>query len=150
VSTLNHGQWNPAELLHQAVELSADERRALAAELLNSVEGPEDQHWSEAWAQELDRRSAAGNRREEALAPWATVESRIRADLPHQHNVEENDAKARDRSDSVRLEHSNAREVSREGKAILRIGASRSQDCRNVGGPDALRKIVGTPAKSIR
>jgi DNA-binding PucR family transcriptional regulator len=50
--------------------------------------------WSEAWAQELDRRSAAIDRHEEALEPWETVESRIRADLRHQLKVDENDPKA--------------------------------------------------------
>ena len=54
---------------------------APATELLNSVEGPEDQDWNEAWAQELDRRSAAAERSEEPLELWESVEARIRADL---------------------------------------------------------------------
>jgi putative addiction module component (TIGR02574 family) len=49
---------------------------------LNSVDGPKDEAWNEAWAQELDRRSAAVERGEEPLESWESVESRIRADLP--------------------------------------------------------------------
>jgi putative addiction module component (TIGR02574 family) len=75
------GQSNAADLLQRALELPADDRLALATELLNSVEGPEDDDWNDAWAQELDRRSAAVDRGEEALESWDSVESRIRADL---------------------------------------------------------------------
>ena len=75
------GQSNAADLLQRALELPADDRLALATELLNSVEGPEDDDWNEAWAQELDRRSADVERGEEPLEPWDSVESRIRADL---------------------------------------------------------------------
>jgi hypothetical protein len=35
------GQSNAAELLQRALELPAEDRLALATELLNSVEGPE-------------------------------------------------------------------------------------------------------------
>jgi hypothetical protein len=49
---------------------------------LNSVDGPKDEAWNEAWAQELDRRSAAVERGEEPLELWEAVEARIRADMP--------------------------------------------------------------------
>ena len=75
------GQSIAAELLQLALELPADDRLSLAAELLNSVEGPEDEDCSEAWAEELDGRSAAVDRGEEPLECWESVESRIRADL---------------------------------------------------------------------
>jgi putative addiction module component (TIGR02574 family) len=77
------GQSNAADLLQRALELPADDRLALATERLNSVEGREDENWNEAWARELDRRSAAVKRGDEALASWDSVESRIRADLSH-------------------------------------------------------------------
>jgi putative addiction module component (TIGR02574 family) len=76
------GQSNAADLLQRALELPADDRLALATELLNSVEGPEDEDWNQAWAHELDRRSAAAERGEEPLESWDSVEARIRADLP--------------------------------------------------------------------
>jgi putative addiction module component (TIGR02574 family) len=76
------GRSNAAELLQRALELPADDRLAMATELLNSVEGPEDEDWSEAWAQELDRRSAAVDKGEEPLESWESVEARIRAELP--------------------------------------------------------------------
>ena len=46
----------PAELLQHTLQLPADDRLALATELLESVEGPEDPEWAQAWAAELDRR----------------------------------------------------------------------------------------------
>ena len=70
-----------SELLEQALSLPTEERLALATELLNSVEGREDQEWGEAWVKELDRRAAAVERGEEALEDWASVEARILADL---------------------------------------------------------------------
>jgi putative addiction module component (TIGR02574 family) len=78
------GQSNAADLLQRALDLPADDRLALATELLNSVEGPEDDDWNQAWAQELDRRSAAVERGEEPLESWDSVAARIRADLPRQ------------------------------------------------------------------
>jgi len=56
-----------ADLLRLALELPAGDRLALATELLNSVEGAEDQDWSDAWVRELDRRTAAVERGEEPL-----------------------------------------------------------------------------------
>ena len=49
-------QATPAELLEHALQLPDDDRLALATELLDSVEGPQDPEWAEAWAAELDRR----------------------------------------------------------------------------------------------
>ena len=74
-------QSNAAELLQRALGLPAEDRLALATELLNNVEEPEDDEWSDAWARELDRRSAAVERGEETLEDWPSVEARIRAEL---------------------------------------------------------------------
>jgi len=46
-----------AELLAKAMRLPPGERLAIATELLESVEGPEDASWTAAWAAELDRRA---------------------------------------------------------------------------------------------
>jgi putative addiction module component (TIGR02574 family) len=69
------------ELLRRALELPPDERLALATELLNSVEEPEDERWAAAWLAELDRRSAAIDRGEDKLEDWETVKTRLRAEL---------------------------------------------------------------------
>ena len=51
-------------LLEKALELPAAKRLNLATELLESVEGPEDPDWAEAWRAELDRRAAEFDRGE--------------------------------------------------------------------------------------
>jgi putative addiction module component (TIGR02574 family) len=45
-----------SERVQRALQLPAGDRLALAAEILESVEGPEDPTWTSAWAAELDRR----------------------------------------------------------------------------------------------
>ena len=45
-----------SDLLQGALRLPAGDRLALATEILESVEGPEDASWTAAWATELDRR----------------------------------------------------------------------------------------------
>lgn len=74
-------QPNTNDLLEKALKLPADERLALATELLKSVEGPEDTEWSEAWLAEVDRRAAAVERGEEPLESWESVEARIAGEL---------------------------------------------------------------------
>ena len=71
-----------ADLLRLALKLPAGDRLALATELLKSVEGAEEQAWSDSWVRELDRRTAAVERGEEPLESWETVEANIRARLP--------------------------------------------------------------------
>ena len=65
----------------QALELDPAERLQLAAELIDSVEGPEDPEWTQAWAEELQRRSAAADARdargEARGAPWPEVRERL-------------------------------------------------------------------------
>jgi putative addiction module component (TIGR02574 family) len=68
-------QATPAELLQQALELPTDDRLALAAELLESVEGPEDPEWAEAWAAELDRRVKELDAGRVTGIPWEQVKS---------------------------------------------------------------------------
>lgn len=57
-----------------AMGLSPDERVALAEQLIDSVEGPADPGWEEAWLVELERRRAQGL---EAVAPWTEARRRV-------------------------------------------------------------------------
>jgi putative addiction module component (TIGR02574 family) len=74
-------QPNTEELLKSALALPEDERRTLAAELLNTVDEPEGDEWAAAWGKELERRSARIASGESKLESWETVRDRIRADL---------------------------------------------------------------------
>ncbi|MCB9673419.1 MAG: addiction module protein [Alphaproteobacteria bacterium] len=49
-------------ITNDALALPEDERLALAAEFLDSVEGPDHQEWSEVWSTELDRRVPEADR----------------------------------------------------------------------------------------
>jgi putative addiction module component (TIGR02574 family) len=70
-------QANPAELLQHALQLSADDRLALATELLESVEGPEDPEWAAAWAAELDRRVRELDEGKVETISWSVVKARL-------------------------------------------------------------------------
>jgi len=70
-------QATPAELLQCALQLPADDRLALATELLESVEGPEDPEWTAAWAAELDRRVRELDAGTAKAIPWSQVRSEI-------------------------------------------------------------------------
>jgi putative addiction module component (TIGR02574 family) len=72
---------NAVEVLQEALELPVEDRLALATELLNSVEGPEDEDWAQAWSDELKRRLQEVERGEAKLVPWSEVRARITADL---------------------------------------------------------------------
>lgn len=60
-----------------ALALPEQDRLALAAELIDSVEGPEDPEWSAAWSAELDRRVAEADRTGDRGRPW----DQVRTDL---------------------------------------------------------------------
>jgi len=68
------------DLLAEALELNADERLRLATELLNSVEG-EEEEWSKAWSEELDRRAAELDNGEVELLDAKEVVAEVRANL---------------------------------------------------------------------
>ena len=70
-------QATHAELLERALELPAGDRLALATELLESVEGPEDPEWTAAWGAELDRRVRELDSGTEKTIPWQQVKSQI-------------------------------------------------------------------------
>jgi putative addiction module component (TIGR02574 family) len=64
---------------------SAHDRLRLAAELIDSVEGPEDPDWTAAWSAEVERRSADADARaargEPRGTPWEDVRARVLARL---------------------------------------------------------------------
>ena len=73
-------QHPPAGLLADALRLPAEDRLALASELIDSVEGAADAEWDAAWLAELDRRArSVGDPKK--LDDWATVRERILTEL---------------------------------------------------------------------
>ena len=68
-------------LLDDALSLPAEERRALATALMDSVDHPVAPGWEDAWADELERRAAAADTREVRGEPWESVRDQIRASL---------------------------------------------------------------------
>jgi putative addiction module component (TIGR02574 family) len=65
------------EIRKRALELPADERLALASELIDSVEGREDPEWGAAWAAELDRRVRELEQGTAKTIPWEQVRAEI-------------------------------------------------------------------------
>ena len=61
-----------------AMKLDAADRLRLAAELIDSVEGPADPDWEEAWLAELEARRARGL---DDVVPWEEARRRILARL---------------------------------------------------------------------
>lgn len=72
-------QATTAELLQHALQLPEDDRLALATELLESVEGPENPEWAAAWAAELDRREREIDEGRVKPVPWAEVKAKLEA-----------------------------------------------------------------------
>jgi putative addiction module component (TIGR02574 family) len=64
-------------LLDEVLGLPADERSAVAAALIDSLEGSEDRSVSEAWKQELLRRRDALRSGAISGVPWSEVRARI-------------------------------------------------------------------------
>lgn len=71
----------PPGLLADALRLPAQDRLALAAELINSVEGNDDPDWDQAWLAELDRRAQEVAKDPSKLEDWAGVRARILGEL---------------------------------------------------------------------
>jgi putative addiction module component (TIGR02574 family) len=74
-------QATAAELLQHALQLPVEDRLALATELLESVEGPDDPEWDDAWAVELDRRVRELDEGRARGVPWPEVKAKIEARL---------------------------------------------------------------------
>lgn len=65
------------KIIDEALALPEQDRLTLAAELIDSVEGPEDTEWSAAWSAELDRRAAEAERTGDHGRPWDEVRSEL-------------------------------------------------------------------------
>ena len=68
-------------LLADALRLDADSRAALAAELLASLDGPEDPDADAAWNVEIERRVAAIEAGTVRLESWDNVKRRIEKEI---------------------------------------------------------------------
>ena len=76
------GMTNAAEaLLADALRLDPDTRAELAAELLASLDDPEDPDAEAAWNVEIDRRVAAIEAGSVRLEPWDNVKRRIEKEI---------------------------------------------------------------------
>ena len=62
------------QLTQEALKLPAEDRLALATELIDSVDGDGDPEWEEAWLQELAARRARGSA---GARPWSEVRKAI-------------------------------------------------------------------------
>ena len=64
-------------LLDQALELPAEERSALVAALLDSLDGSPDASISEAWREEIHKRRHALRAGTVTAVPWSDVKVRL-------------------------------------------------------------------------
>jgi putative addiction module component (TIGR02574 family) len=65
------------KITNDALALPEEDRLALAAELIDSVEGPDDAEWSAAWSAEIDRRVAEADRTGDRGRPWDVIRSEL-------------------------------------------------------------------------
>lgn len=70
-----------AALLEHAMTLSAPERLRLGSALLDSVEGPANAEWEDAWRKEIDERLREAEEGGAADEPWTRVREELRARL---------------------------------------------------------------------
>lgn len=68
-------------VLAEALRLDLHARAELAAELLKSLDGPEDPDAEAAWAAEIERRVAAIETGTVDLEPWENVKRRIEREI---------------------------------------------------------------------
>jgi putative addiction module component (TIGR02574 family) len=76
-------QHPPSEILADALCLPPQDRLAIAAELINSVEGQADDQWDAAWLVELEKRMRDAAEDPSKLEDWASVRERILKELRH-------------------------------------------------------------------
>ena len=72
---------NAQSVLADALQLDADARADVAAELLASLDGPADPDTEAAWAAEIARRVAAVDAGTAKLEPWESVKRRIEREI---------------------------------------------------------------------
>ena len=68
-------------LLADALQLDVKTRADLAAELLASLDGPADSDTEQAWAAEIERRTAALEAGTEPVESWDETKRRIERDV---------------------------------------------------------------------
>ena len=68
------------EDLREALQLDAEARADIAAELLASLDGPEDEDVEAAWSEEIARRVAAFRSGAVKTDEWSEVQRRIERD----------------------------------------------------------------------
>ena len=66
------------EVLHEALELSAEDRAELASELLASLDGPSDPGAPEAWTAEIRRRVDRALEGEAKGTAWPELREKLR------------------------------------------------------------------------
>jgi putative addiction module component (TIGR02574 family) len=69
------------QLLEDALKLELDERAALAAELIESLDPETDEDAEAAWAAEIERRAARARSGEDPGIPWSEVRERLQRGL---------------------------------------------------------------------
>jgi putative addiction module component (TIGR02574 family) len=70
-----------ARILEDAMQLAANERAELAAELIASLDGAADPDAGEAWASEVRRRARDAYSGRDQGEPWAEVREQVRDEL---------------------------------------------------------------------
>jgi putative addiction module component (TIGR02574 family) len=68
-------------VLADALRLDVNARAELVAELLASLDGPDDPDTEDAWKDEIERRVAAIDAGTVRLEPWEAVKRRIAKDI---------------------------------------------------------------------
>lgn len=71
-------------ILHEALQLSPEERADVAAELLASLDEIADEGVEDAWALEIERRALRVLSGESTGTDWAVVRARLVSSLPKQ------------------------------------------------------------------
>jgi putative addiction module component (TIGR02574 family) len=71
------------DLLQKALSLSEEERAALAAFLLASLDGAVDEGAEKAWEQEISRRIADIDSGKAKMIPWEEVREKLSSRLRH-------------------------------------------------------------------
>ena len=71
------------QLLNEALELSPEERAALADSLLDSLDLESDAGAEQAWREEIERRIVSIDEGTARLVPWEDVHARLNRRLGH-------------------------------------------------------------------
>jgi putative addiction module component (TIGR02574 family) len=87
MASAHHRDYHPimADTLQavaaQALALDPGDRLLLAAQLIDSVEGPADPRWTAVWRTELRRRTKAADQRDVRGSGWTEVRARLLREL---------------------------------------------------------------------